>query len=50
MRNLRAAGGGEVRLGRTREAIRVEELPDDAKPPILREYPAAMEDGDREVL
>ncbi len=50
VRNLRAAGGGEVRLGRTREAIRVEELPDDAKPPILREYPAAMEDGDREVL
>lgn len=38
VRNLRAAGGGEVRLGRTREAIRVEELPDDAKPPILREY------------
>src|SRR2546422_8833235 len=38
VRNLRAAGGGELRLGLTREAIRVEELPDDAKPPILREY------------
>src|SRR3989442_2154526 len=37
VRNLRAAGGGELRLGRTREAIRVEELPDDVKPPILRE-------------
>jgi len=38
VRNLRVAGGGELRLGRTREVIRVEELPDDAKPPILREY------------
>ncbi len=38
VRNLRAAGEGELRLGRRREPIRVEELPDDAKPPILREY------------
>ncbi len=38
VRNIRAAGGGEQRLGRKREGIRVEELPDDAKPPILREY------------
>jgi hypothetical protein len=27
-----------LRLGRRREAIRVEELPDEAKPPILRDY------------
>jgi len=38
VQNIRAAGGGELRLGRTREVIRVEELPDDAKPPILSEY------------
>ena len=38
VRNLRAARGGELRLGRQREPIGVEELPDDAKPPILREY------------
>ena len=38
VRNLRAAGGGELRLGRQHEPIGVEELTDDAKPPILREY------------
>ena len=38
VRNLRAARGGELRLGRTREPIGVEEVPDDAKPPILRAY------------
>lgn len=38
VRNLRAAREGELRLGRRREAIRVEELPDEAKPPILRDY------------
>jgi deazaflavin-dependent oxidoreductase (nitroreductase family) len=38
VRNLRAAGGGELRLGRHREPIGVEEVPDDLKPPILREY------------
>ncbi|MCO1656528.1 nitroreductase/quinone reductase family protein [Pseudonocardia humida] len=38
VRNMRAAGGGELRLGRTVEAIAVEELPDAAKPAILREY------------
>ena len=38
VQNLRAARGGELRLGRHREPIGVEELPDDAKPPILREY------------
>jgi deazaflavin-dependent oxidoreductase (nitroreductase family) len=38
VRNLRAARGGELRLGRQHEPIGVEELSDDAKPPILREY------------
>ena len=38
VRNLRAARGGELRLGRQREPIGVEELSDDAKAPILREY------------
>jgi deazaflavin-dependent oxidoreductase (nitroreductase family) len=38
VRNLRAARGGELRLGRHREPIGVEDLPDDLKPPILREY------------
>ena len=38
VRNLRAARGGELRLGRQHELIGVEEVPDDAKPPILREY------------
>ena len=38
VRNLRAARGGELRLGRHREPIGVEELSDDAKPAILREY------------
>jgi hypothetical protein len=37
VRNLRAARGGELRLGRQREPVGVEELRDDAKPPILRE-------------
>jgi len=36
--NLRAARGGELLLGRHREPIGVEEVPDDLKPPILREY------------
>lgn len=38
VRNLRAARGGELRLGRQREPIGVEGLSDDAKAPILREY------------
>jgi len=38
VRNLRAARGGELLLGRHREPIGVEEVPDDLKPPILREY------------
>lgn len=38
VRNMRAAGGGELRLGRKREAIRVTELADDDKPIVLRAY------------
>ena len=38
VRNIRVSGGGELRLGRRVEAIRVTELPDAAKPPVLREY------------
>jgi deazaflavin-dependent oxidoreductase (nitroreductase family) len=38
VRNLRAARGGELWLGRQREPIGVEELSHDAKPAILREY------------
>jgi deazaflavin-dependent oxidoreductase (nitroreductase family) len=38
VRNLRATRGGELRLGRQREPIGVEELSDAAKAPILREY------------
>ena len=38
VRNIRVAGGGELRLGRTREPIAVVELADVDKPPILRLY------------
>jgi deazaflavin-dependent oxidoreductase (nitroreductase family) len=38
VRNLRAAGQGELRVGRRTEPIRVTELPDEQKPPILRAY------------
>ena len=38
VRNIRVSGGGELRVGRRVEAIRVEELPDEVKVPILREY------------
>jgi deazaflavin-dependent oxidoreductase (nitroreductase family) len=38
VRNMRAAGGGELRLGRRREPIRAVELSDTEKPPILRLY------------
>jgi len=37
-RNIRAAGGGELRLGATREPIAVSEVVDAEKPPILRAY------------
>ena len=38
VRNIRVAGGGELRVGRRVEQFRIEELPDLAKPPVLREY------------
>lgn len=38
VRNLRAAGSGELRLGSRREPVRVIELPDAEKPPLLRAY------------
>jgi deazaflavin-dependent oxidoreductase (nitroreductase family) len=38
VRNLRAAGTGELRVGRRVQAFRYEELTDDVKAPILREY------------
>ncbi len=38
VRNLRAQGGGELRLGRKRDAIVVTELVDAEKPPILKAY------------
>ncbi len=38
VRNIRVAGGGELRVGRRVEAITVAELPDEAKGPILSAY------------
>lgn len=38
VRNLRAAGTGELRVGRRTEAFRAEELADAVKTPVLREY------------
>ena len=38
VRNLRAAGDGELRVGRRTEVFRAKELPDEEKPPILRAY------------
>ncbi len=38
VRNLRAAGEGELRVGRRTERFRAVELPDAEKPPVLREY------------
>lgn len=38
VRNLRAAGVGELRLGARIEAFRARELPDADKPPVLRAY------------
>jgi deazaflavin-dependent oxidoreductase (nitroreductase family) len=38
VRNIRAAGEGELRLGRRVARIRVQELADDEKPTILRAY------------
>jgi len=38
VRNLRAAGGGELRLGRRSEPFRAVEVTDADKPPVLRAY------------
>jgi deazaflavin-dependent oxidoreductase (nitroreductase family) len=38
VKNLRAAGSGELLLGRRTEPFHAVELPDDDKPPILRAY------------
>jgi deazaflavin-dependent oxidoreductase (nitroreductase family) len=38
VRNMRAAGGGELRLGNRTEAFTATELADEDKPEILREY------------
>lgn len=38
VKNIRKAGGGELKLGRKTEAISVVELPDDEKPDLLRAY------------
>ncbi len=38
VRNLRASGNGELRIGRRVEAFSAEELADDAKPALLRAY------------
>jgi deazaflavin-dependent oxidoreductase (nitroreductase family) len=38
VRNIRVSGAGELRLGSRREPIRVSELPDADKPPLLRHY------------
>ncbi|SDD13271.1 nitroreductase family deazaflavin-dependent oxidoreductase [Streptomyces prasinopilosus] len=36
--NMRAAGGGELRLGKNVEAFTATEVADDDKPPLLRAY------------
>jgi deazaflavin-dependent oxidoreductase (nitroreductase family) len=38
VRNLRAAGGGELRVGRRTERFTASELADEDKPPVLRAY------------
>lgn len=38
VRNIRIAGGGELRVGRRTEAITVTELADADKPTVIREY------------
>ena len=38
VRNIRVAGGGELRLGRKAEPFTVTELADADKPPIIRAY------------
>ena len=50
VRNLRAAGTGELRVGKKVEAFRARELGDDEKVPVLRALPEALEVRGRCVL
>src|ERR1700722_7454074 len=38
VRNIRASGGGRLRLGRRTQEIKVFEVSDEQKPPVLRAY------------
>jgi deazaflavin-dependent oxidoreductase (nitroreductase family) len=38
VRNIRSSGGGELKVGRRVEAFLAEELADEVKVPVLREY------------
>src|SRR6478736_5887378 len=38
VRNIRVAGGGELRVGRKVQAFGIRELADEEKPEVLREY------------
>jgi hypothetical protein len=38
VRNIRVAGGGELRVGRKVQPFTIEELADDRKPELLRAY------------
>lgn len=38
VRNLRAAGSGQLRVGRRLESFQARELPDDVKAPVLEAY------------
>ncbi|MGX7678930.1 nitroreductase/quinone reductase family protein [Jatrophihabitans sp. DSM 45814] len=38
VRNIRVSGGGELRVGRRTEVFQADEIADDVKVPILREY------------
>jgi deazaflavin-dependent oxidoreductase (nitroreductase family) len=38
VKNIRVAGGGELRVGRKVQPFTIEELPDDRKPELLRAY------------
>ena len=38
VRNIRISGGGELLLGRRKQAFKAVEIPDDQKVPILRNY------------
>ncbi len=38
VKNMRVAGGGELRVGRRTEVFAAEEVPDADKPPVIRAY------------